>query len=296
MRGIVALIVLIAAYVFLQAPASAETPTPTQGPTADERSTTITVRNVWKGVPLVGTYLSSGGIGEAYVAGHLCGDVVTAAVTPVGIAFGVSWPFPTAWNEYPCNAIGLPVRLCNANLCTEEFIYQGEDATVDFEWSGQLPSTPTIPTVTGHFLRNGETTAVTVTAARVIGENGACRGSDNPPIIISEIRWLNSNEPGGPCRSVTATFTTVEYGVLEASIDIPAGVDFDYYIEVPAVPSAATPTAATTPTAAATPTATPASLPVAGGSPSSGGATAIALGALGLVLMGSGAFLLKRRP
>ncbi len=295
MRGVVALIVLVAA-TMLWSPASAETPTPspTIGPIAEDHSSTITIRNVLKGVPLLGASLSGGGIGTAYANGAACSTPVTAAITAVGIAFTTEWPWPMVWNEYPCNGIGVPVQLCDGfRTCTEPFVYDGTDATVDLEWSDAFPSSLSIPTVTGHFMYEGDPHAVTVTAVRVVGDGVTCGASTNPPVVLSDVRWLNSNIDGGPCRSVTATFTTAEYGVLETSINIPAGEDFDYYIEVPELPSAATPTAAATTTP--TPAATPASLPVSGGSPSSSGVTAAALAGLGLLLAGSGAFLLRRR-
>ncbi len=270
--------------------ASPPPPPPTPAPVG---SATITLRHLFRGIPVIAFIDHRISIGD--VGGVPCGYGHTTDVQGAeAIVSIVRWP----WHDYsPCNAVGLPVHVCvGFDLCSEEFIFDGHDTTVDMNWPESAFQGVTFGRV--HFKRDNASQPVTLESLTLASGGAKCfslswpqwRG-DTPVATISDLAHFF---PTVPCsrvgESVDATFETVEFGELHATF-VWNGGDVDYDV---AIPSAETPSPGVT----ASPTApvTAAALPQAGGPPANAeGALPLVAGGLAAMAAGAGGWLIARR-
>lgn len=283
---VVALLVCVSTGSAGETSAESVTSVPTPWPTAPgTASSTITLRHLYRGVPVV--VFVDHRFSRGIVDGRVCGWGHSADVQGVAaIVSEVWWP----WSENaPCNWLGLPAHICSgANNCSEEFVFEGEDLTVDFNW--REDSFGGAPFATAHFRQDGAPVQVTITNFDLGQGDDPCLSAswpafwpDTPPATLSDL----SHDIGAICLeagAVRAKFTTVEFGELEATFTWNGG-DVSYDVIIPS---------ALTPTPVPTPTATPAALPRAGGSPTNGVTPASAM-IIGAIALFAGALILSRR-
>ena len=284
-------------------PASASETSPTPG-TAPRGSAIVTVRYTLDGVPLA---TNVGRLPFATVDGHECFRAVFFDIFETIVQM-VFWPWS---DDPPCNATGVPVRMCQssrATLCTQEFIFEGEDVMVDMERDDHPPGLSDYPAVMVNFGHDGVAQPVTLLWWHFGSPSVDCGvgGVEFPATVSSFVRvW--PTVPREECKTLgldlTATFDTEEFGVLQASFqwqgeDVTLEIDTGSLLSTPTPTPTPAPTGA--PTAGPTPTGTPGpvSLPEAGGPPPGGGTSMRALGLtfLGvLVAVTVTVFLARRR-
>jgi hypothetical protein len=265
------------------------TPTP-----APAYSSTITIHNLLRGIPLLEAGLPGSALSDASVDGWFCGRAVFDVITQVGPVIVSGWP----WHDYlPCNEVGLPVQICVYldRICTDPFTFDGHDMTVDLNW----PEIPGLHTVTAHFIRDSRSQPVSITSWSIdagVTDNGQvvyCSRRTTPPVTLTNvISWWWDG--GGYCSgNVHARFTTVEFGELHGSF-VWNGGDVDYDVIVPAASPSASPS--TLPTAVPTMApVTPAALPSAGGPPAGGSGVVEVMTVLTALAVGAGGWLIARR-
>ncbi len=216
-------------------------------------------------------------IGRAIVDGERCSVKVTADVLQT-VVHWTSWP----WYDYPpCNLTGVPATICYGlwTSCSEEFIFNGDDVTVDIDWALDGPDPPT---VTARFEHAGREQPVTLLAWWFRAGAVDCGQGDTEPVTLSSVTawWpLKSAEACSvPGTDILVSVLTEEFGELEgsfqwASEDVTFAVDTGILLSTPTASPSASPTTPTPPaTDAPSPagtTPTPAGLPEAGGPPGS---------------------------
>lgn len=246
--------------------ARAESPTPVRT-TVPVGSSRITATYTFKGTPFIHV---TGPITFARVDGEGCDtggpDVVYTAITD-----SIPWP----WRDRsPCNELGAHVRICDSpstsSLCSHEFVYNGEDVSVEFPVEGYFP---VITLATAHFVHEGVPQTVTVTGWLYQVGSSVCSSAFGSALsirraVIREVAhiWPISSACSPVGADVDVLFNTVELGDIVGTFKWNGGsVDFD----VDTGAFLQTPTPVPTPTSAPTATPTPAELPQTGGPPSS---------------------------
>jgi hypothetical protein len=263
--------------------AATTTPTPTPVPT---RATTITVRHMLNGVPVIATLDHR--INFAQVNGVTCASGTSTDVQSVlAITSLVRWPFG---NQSECYRSGVPMSVCPVpSICSEQFVFEGHDAKVNLDWDfGKAPI------ATAHFRRDGSPVAVTIISAKWESDGKTCFSEawpgfygDTPQSTVSDLAnpFVTAGCPVVG-ESIGASFNTVEFGELQASFGSHYQ-DVDYDVVIPGGEmTSSSPTA----------TVTPASLPEAGGSPraSEMNAALVAI-AGGFALTGAGWWIARKR-
>ncbi|MEX0682816.1 MAG: hypothetical protein WD904_13450 [Dehalococcoidia bacterium] len=176
----------------------------------------ITVRNVLHGVPVVAPIGDGPDIAEA--DGELCSRAVLEGDETVFER--VSWP----WSGGPsCSQTGVTVRFCMfyfhpTKLCSDEFVFDGTDATVDLDWSGFVDEyLSDLPILTARFSHDGVAQPVTLTRWVLrLDEDYYCSYPEafEFPANLSAVARIV--EPGGLCvgTELESIFETEEFGDL----------------------------------------------------------------------------------
>jgi hypothetical protein len=180
-------------------------------------------------------------LGNARVAGQSCSAGAATWVYEV-IVDSLPWPWKT---RAPCNHTGVPVQLCidaDGSLCTDEFVFTGDDVTVDMEWS-ELEGFPDPPTISANFVHEAQPQLVTLLNWSFHTANTSCGGGQTTPVVLSSVtRWwpLSTHEGcADPPLDIVGRFETEELGELEGAFTWNGG---DIVLEVETGVSLSTPT------------------------------------------------------
>lgn len=267
---------------------SASSPTPGTVPAFP---TVVGVRNTLSGLPLVAV---NGHLRHAIVAGEICTRATTDEVFET-IVNTAPWPW---YDQPPCNLTGVPVRFCiNSQLgfCSEEFIFEGEDAIADIDWSF-FPGVLELPAVTVNFGHGGVVQPVTLLAWSFESPGISCNAGETYPALLStfvNVWTAAATGCGVHGLEIAVSLTTEEFGELEESFtwlgeDVSVEVDTGSLLPTPTASpnSTSVPTAAPTEPAATATVSGPIALPGAGGPPAADGVSERTLGSLVLGVLG----------
>ncbi len=285
--------------------ASADTPTPSPGP-IPAGSGNVHVRNTLDGEPFIDTVAL---LGQALVGGQTCILFLTT-VSIETIVQSTYWPWD---DEPPCNQPGASSRMCHSvalHICSDEFIFTGDDVTVDVELGPHTPDA--VPIVRFRFVHDGSAQPVTLLSWSFKSGGGKhCTVGSTDPTIVSTVvtGWIGpTGGPRGVCatvgQEVDVRFKTEEFGELEGSFtwlgeDVTVAIDTGAFLSTPTASPSVSPSPTTAATDTPSPTGTtptPAGLPETGGQPgSSTRADTVALVVIGALTAVTAAAAAARR-
>jgi hypothetical protein len=235
----------------------------------------ITIRHMLDGVPFIAP---ADGPWNARVGDSECGIMHGNAIGFDRLVDVIDWPWSTC-------ATGNPVSFCyRIELCSDEFFFDGNDATIDMPWprSAFLG----VPIITAHFAHNGQPQSVTVTAWSFSTDGETCDSGTTTPVLTNALTalWWGGDVCGQPASQGRAQFTTQEFGDIAATFTW-QGADLTFDIDTGAL---ITPTPSPSPvtTTSPNPSATPAKLPSAGGPRTATGVPIVGIGAV-IALLGA---------
>jgi hypothetical protein len=162
-------------------------------------------------------------------------------------------------------------------VCTDDFIFTGEDVTTDAEWS-VLPGMRELPRITMLFAHAGVAQPVTLTHWSFASAGMDCGHNRTGPVTLDSLIYVWSGYTVFGCedigREVEAKFTTEEFGELTGSFtwlgeDVDIEIDTGTLLVTP-IPSPSPTSDQTPPASSPSPIVTPAALPVAGGQTDAG--------------------------
>ncbi|MEE8518907.1 MAG: hypothetical protein V3S98_07265 [Dehalococcoidia bacterium] len=214
------------------------------------------------------------------------------------------WPWH---DEPPCNLTGVPVSICYGawTVCSEEFIFTGEDFTVDVEWSSDPDHDPTQSTVTARFGHAGVEQPVTFLAFYFRAGAVNCGSGGSFPVTLSSVtaQWPLKSHPACSVHGtdILVRVVTEEFGELEGSFQwqgesVVVEVDTGALLATPSPsPTPSLSSGTTTPTAGPS---EPAAFPTTGGPPSRGldEQTVALLFACLVIAVGAASAVARRRP
>jgi len=242
--------------------ANLTTSTPTPVPRAN-----ITIRHTLDGVPFIA---ESSLPDTAYVGDSECGFPHVPEFSAERIVDIVEWP----WVE--CSTSREPIRICIpaaltvGPFCTNPFLFTGDDVAVDLAWPASAWNP--LPTVTAHFVRDGQPVSVTIlgwwfSTGDTICDTHITPPRTSPPVVttavVTSAYIIPRSASVAECSQIgtkrIARFTTQEFGDVEGTFDY-AGADVTFDVEV-------SPAASVTPSPSPPPSPSPGSLPHTGGQP-----------------------------